>query len=103
MMQTTGNLFTRPDTFFGVCEGLGEDIRIPSNLFRLAFALGLFFSIQGAVIAYFSAGLLVLASRLLFPAAPRRSKVRAAVVKVEAPAAPAAANSQEPVELAKAA
>lgn len=65
-MQTNkGNLFTRDDTFFGVCEGLGEDLGIPSNLFRLAFAFGFFFSMQGALIAYAALGLLVLVSRLV--------------------------------------
>jgi phage shock protein PspC (stress-responsive transcriptional regulator) len=71
-MQTSkGNLFTRDDTFFGVCEGLGEDLRIPSNLFRAAFALGFFFSPQGAVITYAALGVLVLVSRLVSrPPAP---------------------------------
>jgi phage shock protein PspC (stress-responsive transcriptional regulator) len=80
-MMTTGrgNLFTRDDTFFGVCEGLGEDLRLPSNLFRVAFALGFFFSPQGAVIVYAALGVLVLISRLVFPAprAPRRPEAEA--------------------------
>jgi hypothetical protein len=42
-MQTAQpNLFTRPDTFFGVCQGLGEDLRFHPNILRLALA-GLFF------------------------------------------------------------
>lgn len=72
-MQTKGNLFTRDDTFFGVCEGLGEDLRIPSNLFRMAFALGFFFSPAAAVATYVALGVLVLVSRLAFPA-PRIRK-----------------------------
>jgi phage shock protein PspC (stress-responsive transcriptional regulator) len=95
-MQTSkGNLFTRDDTFFGVCEGLGEDLRIPSNLFRVAFALGFFFSMQGAVITYAALGVLVLVSRLAFPAprAARSSKAAAAE----------AALSAEPVTARKAA
>ncbi len=73
--EDKGNLFTRDDTFFGVCEGLGEDLGIPSNLFRMAFALGFFFSAQGALIAYAALGALVLFSRLVFPKprAPRRT------------------------------
>jgi len=102
MMQTKGNLLTWPDTFFGVCEGLGEDLRIPSNLLRLGFAIGLFFSIQGAVIAYAALGVLVLGSRLLFPA-PRRPKAPALVSKTEAPAAAPIMMEEEVVELAKAA
>lgn len=67
MMQSKGNLLMRDDTFFGVCEGLGEDLRVPSNLFRAGFAISLFFSPAGAVIAYFGLGVLVLVSRLAFP------------------------------------
>ena len=82
MQSGKGNLFTRDDTFFGVCEGLGEDLRIPSNLFRVGFALAFFFSPLGAVITYLSLGALVLVSRLAFPN-PRPAK------RIEA--APAAA------------
>ena len=77
MQGDKGNLFTRDDTFFGVCEGLGEDLRIPSNLFRVAFALGFFFSAQGALIAYAALGALVLFSRLVFPK-PRVARIVAA-------------------------
>ena len=73
MHANKGNLFTRDDTFFGVCEGLGEDLRVPSNLFRVAFSLGFFFSPQGAVIVYAALGALVLFSRLLFPS-PRMAR-----------------------------
>lgn len=74
MMQSgKGNLFTRDDTFFGVCEGLGEDLRIPSNLFRVGFALGFFFAPLAVVAAYLALGALVLISRLAFPA-PRAAK-----------------------------
>jgi phage shock protein C len=46
------NVLTRDDTFFGVCEALGEDLRIPPNLLRLGFALGLFFNPFAAIGAY---------------------------------------------------
>lgn len=72
-MQNQGNLLTRDDTFLGVCEGIGEDLRIPSNLLRAAFAIGLFFSPTGSIAAYLALGLLVLASRLAFPK-PRTHK-----------------------------
>ncbi len=92
-MQTSkGNLFMRDDTFFGVCEGLGEDLRIPSNLFRVAFALGFFFSPQGAVITYAALGVLVLVSRLAFPN-PRAARRSAAVAEVAPHAEPAAAKA----------
>jgi len=61
------NLLTRDDTFFGVCQGLGEDLGISGNWFRLALALTLFFSPLGAVVAYAVGGVLVFTSRMLVP------------------------------------
>jgi phage shock protein PspC (stress-responsive transcriptional regulator) len=90
MQGDKGNLFTRDDTFFGVCEGLGEDLRIPSNLFRIAFALGFFFSAQGAVIVYAVLGALVLVSRLVFPK-PRLARNAAPAVEAAPRSEPAAA------------
>jgi phage shock protein PspC (stress-responsive transcriptional regulator) len=78
MMESgKGNLFTRDDTFFGVCEGLGEDLRIPSNLLRVGFSLAFFFSPVAVVAVYLALGALVLVSRLVFPQ-PRAAKPVAA-------------------------
>ena len=60
----------RGDTFFGVCEALGQDTRIPADLFRIAFA-GLFFWNMGLAIgAYLGLGAVIALSRWLFPASP---------------------------------
>ena len=67
------NLFTRDDTFFGVCQGLGEDLGISGNWFRLALALGLFFSPLGTIAAYAAAGVLVFAIRWLAPVPAARA------------------------------
>lgn len=72
------NLFTRDDTFFGVCQGLGEDLGISGNWFRLAFALALFFSPLGALAAYALCGLFVFAIRWLVPAPATAAPVEAA-------------------------
>lgn len=61
------NLFARPDTFFGICEGLGEDLGIHPNFLRLALAGALFWNPLAALAIYASAGAIVLATRLLFP------------------------------------
>ena len=102
MMQSgKGNLFTRDDTFFGVCEGLGEDLRIPSNLFRVGFALAFFFSPMGAVITYLSLGALVLVSRLAFPnprAAKRIEAAPAAAIAAIQPM-PAVTETDEQIDL----
>lgn len=70
-MQSNGSsLLSRGDTFFGVCEGLGEDLGIHSNLIRLAFAGLLFWNPVAALISYLAAGSFVAALRWLVPNAP---------------------------------
>lgn len=68
-------LIARSDTFLGVCEGLGEDLGISGNWFRIAFALALFWSPLGAIAAYFAAGALVLLTRLIVRAPRPTAKV----------------------------
>lgn len=90
------NLFTRDDTFFGVCQGLGEDLGISGNWFRLAFALSLFVSPVGAVVAYALAGVFVFAIRSLVPtrataATPAATPASAATVSAEPAPLPLAA------------
>ena len=102
-MQTEQhNLFTRPDTFFGVCEGLGEDLHIPPTLLRVALAGVLFFNPPAAIAAYVTGGAIVLSTRLLFPK-PKAAVPQAAEAPVEmvAPAEPAeAAREEAPIPLA---
>jgi phage shock protein PspC (stress-responsive transcriptional regulator) len=70
-MQSNGSsLLTRQDTFFGVCEGLGEDLGIHSNLIRLTFAGLLFWNPVAALISYVAAGLFVATLRWIVPNAP---------------------------------
>lgn len=87
------NTFNRPDTFFGICEAIGQDFGFNPLWLRLAFVPPVFFAPQYAFIAYAVLGLVVLASRMLFPAKA------AAVDAVDAPnrvvAAPALAESAE--------
>ena len=90
MSSSKGNLFTRDDTFFGVCEGLGQDLGVPSNLLRIGFALALFFNPVVTIATYFGLGALVLATRLAFPARGRMAKEVAVVEAVEVAPAPAA-------------
>jgi phage shock protein PspC (stress-responsive transcriptional regulator) len=57
-----------PDSLFGVCQAIGEDLGFNPFLLRLGF-LGLgFFSIPASVAAYALLGAGVAASRWLFPA-----------------------------------
>jgi phage shock protein C len=99
-MHGHSNIFMRHDTFFGVCQALGEDFGIPPNLFRLALVLGLFMQPLGAIAGYFALGLLVLISRLLAPV-PRAKAAPAPAPEAAEPVAQTV--PEEPVELAKAA
>lgn len=67
MQATQQNLFTRDDTFFGVCEALGEDFRIPPNLLRVALALLFFWNPTAVVAGYFAVGILVALTRWIAP------------------------------------
>lgn len=61
------SLLARDDTMFGVCEGLGEDLGLNSNLLRMALALMLFWSPVTAIGVYAGCGALVAATRWLVP------------------------------------
>jgi phage shock protein C len=68
-MQTAAqpNLFTREDTFFGVCAGLGEDFGFSPTYLRVAFAALLFFNPVAALGTYAAAAAIVLVSRWVAP------------------------------------
>ena len=80
MATEKGNLFLRNDTIFGICEGLGEDLGINPNFIRVPLAAGIIFAPMYVIGIYLAMGVVVLASRLLFP------DRRAAQVEAEAPA-----------------
>jgi len=73
--MSKGNLLLRNDTFFGVCEGLGEDFGFHANWLRVAFAASFYFSPMIVIGTYFGLGLLVAVSRFAFP--DRRSTATA--------------------------
>lgn len=97
MENETTNLFRRRDTFFGICEAVGQDFGFNPLYLRLAFIAPLFFFPVQSFAAYFGLGIVVLASRLLFPAQ------RAAVSQPAATAEPAARIEDKTEELALAA
>jgi len=78
------NLFTREDTFFGVCEGIGEDTGIPLNVLRVTLALLLFLYPMAVIVGYLAMGVVVAVSRWLFP--KRRAAAGAPAVEAEAAA-----------------
>ena len=67
MTATTGNLFTRDDTMFGICEALGEDLGFNPNLLRITLAVLLLWNPVVVLASYFGAGVFVPISRLAWP------------------------------------
>ena len=82
----------RTHTLLGVCEALGEDFGFNPLFLRVPFAAAVLYSPTIAIGAYLVLGVIVVASRLLFPNAKR----------AQAPAqiAPVADNSADEVRLA---
>ncbi len=86
MENETTNLFRRRDTFFGICEAVGQDFGFNPLWLRLAFVAPLFFFPVQTFIGYFALGLVVLASRLIFPA-KAAAQPAASAIEVAAPQA----------------
>ena len=67
MSSVRPSLWNRPDTLFGVCEGLGQDFGFNPIFLRIALAASILLDPKIAIGTYFALGLLVAASRILFP------------------------------------
>jgi len=98
MENETTNLFRRRDTFFGICEAVGEDFGFNPLWLRLAFVAPLFFFPAQTFAGYFALGIVVLTSRLLFPA-----NAAATTLSASNPAEPAAPKVEQTEQLAIAA
>lgn len=94
------NTFNRPDTFFGVCEAIGQDFGFNPLWLRLAFVPPVFFQPAYALAAYVVLGLVVLAARMLFPAKTAAVDARAAQPLPAAAPALHADNSEDRLPLA---
>lgn len=57
----------RDHTILGVCEAIGEDFGFNPTWLRVPLAACVLVSIEYAIVGYLVLGLVVLASRLLFP------------------------------------
>lgn len=74
------------DNLFGICHAIGEDFGFNPIYLRIALAVTLLFSPEAMLVAYGSAGLLVLASRLLVRTKPRRANNVSELAAVRQPA-----------------
>jgi phage shock protein C len=98
-MNAQPNLFTRHDTFFGVCEGLGQDLGFNPNFLRVIFAVALLGSPKAVLITYFTLGAVVFLTRWFFPA----NKAAADIAQSDDVQTAAAANDAAAITLANAA
>ena len=89
--ETQVALPLRSHTILGVCEAIGEDFGFNPTWLRVPFAASVLLSPTMAVAAYLAVGLVVLASRLLFP----KAKAAPAAEIVEAAAAPVANDASD--------
>jgi phage shock protein C len=96
MQDDDNNLLLRDDTMLGVCQGLGEDFGFNPIWLRIAFGALLLVNPIAVVGTYLGLGVLVAASRLLFP----RRRVSAAGCEALEPAGTLAGNDEEPLPVA---
>ena len=69
----------RSHTILGVCEAIGEDFGFNPTFLRVPFAAIVLYSPMIAIGAYLALGVVVLASRLLFPRAKAQTVVESGV------------------------
>jgi phage shock protein C len=96
-VQTT-NLFTRDDTFFGVCEALGQDLGFNANLLRVTLGVAVLWNPVLVLSIYAGLGVLVAVSRFAFPDR-RKQDVQASAI-TEAAAMPGNENDRHLLPLA---
>jgi phage shock protein PspC (stress-responsive transcriptional regulator) len=66
--QSYWSLFNRPDTLFGVCEGVGQDFGFNPNYLRVALAVAMIWNPVAVIATYALLGIAVAVSRWIAPA-----------------------------------
>ncbi|MHC9416969.1 PspC domain-containing protein [Sphingomonas citri] len=84
------------DNLFGVCAAVGADLGFNPLWLRAAFAGALLFSLEAVLATYAALGVIVLASRLLFPDR-RRAPATTEITPLPAALAP---SEEEPLRRA---
>lgn len=84
MQQSIGNVLTRDDTFFGICEALGEDFRFNAQYLRIALAIAFFFSPVATIGGYAALGIVVAVSRIVAPNPRIEAPAEALLVEIPA-------------------
>ena len=96
MDETHTSLIARDDTFLGVCEGIGEDFGFDPTYLRIVLGVGLLWNPPLVLGVYAALGVVVLASRLVFP----NPRIAAAAAAAAVPAQGAEEGEREPLPLA---
>lgn len=94
MTTVQPSVFARDDTFFGICQAIGEDFGFSPNWLRLAIGVGLLFAPVATLGAYVAAGVVVGFSRLLAPDPKRTVATPAEAEAAEAVPAPLHADNE---------
>jgi len=69
MPASPSPLFDRPDTFFGVCEGLGQDLGFNANFLRVLLGVAVLWNPVVVIATYLVLGLAVALARWIYPIA----------------------------------
>lgn len=88
MHTANQSLFTRDDTFFGVCEAIGEDFGFDAMWLRMGLAVAFLLNPPAVIVLYAALGALVLVSRWVFPATKPAPTVDAKPLEADNDAAP---------------
>ena len=67
MSSSSSHLFDRPDTFFGVCEGLGQDLGFNANYLRVLLGVAVLWNPIVVISAYVLLGAIVALARWCYP------------------------------------
>ena len=65
--QSLWSLFNRPDTLFGICEGVGRDFGFNPNYLRVALAIAMIWNPVAVLATYALLGVAVAVSRWIAP------------------------------------
>ena len=81
MPASPSPLFDRPDTFFGVCEGLGQDLGFNANFLRVLLGVAVLWNPVVVIATYLVLGLAVALARWIIRSRPIRPPRRPAPIK----------------------
>lgn len=102
MQNVQPSLLTRPDTIFGVCEGIGEDFGFNPLYLRVVMAAMLLVNPVAVLGTYAVLAVAVFVSRRLYPNPASVTEAASTVTAVERPSL-RSENDAQPAELAAAA